>query len=80
MRIVAVEALDEILVLVVVVVVTISTVSTMIMMRLLLLLSKTLHSVIHIARYGTAARIYVRASLHLLSVHCDGVIHIRIHY
>jgi hypothetical protein len=74
MRIVAVEAL-EILVLVVV---DISTVSTMIMMHLLLLLSKSLHSMIHVARYGTAARIYVWPSLHLLGVHCDGVI--GIHY
>jgi hypothetical protein len=60
MRIVAIEALDEILVLVVD-----ANISAMIVMRLLLL-SKALHSMIHVARYGTAARIYVRTPLHWL--------------
>lgn len=70
MRIVAVEAFDEILVLVVV---AAAAVATMIVMRLLLL-SVALHSVIHVARNCAAARIYVRPSLHLLSIHCDRVI------
>jgi hypothetical protein len=60
MRIVAVEALDEIFVLVVV-----ATVAAVVVMRLLLL-AKALHSVVHIARNGTAARIHIRTSLHLL--------------
>lgn len=68
MRIVAVKALDEILVLVVVAVV-----SAMIVMGLLLL-SKALHSVIHVARNCTATRIYVGTSLHWLGVHCYRVI------
>ena len=69
MRIVAVEALDEILVLVV----DVPTIASMIVMRLLLL-PKALHSVIHVAWYGTAAGVDIRTSLHLLCVHCDGVI------
>ena len=50
MRIVAVEAVDEIFVLVV----AISTISAVIMMRLLLL-TESLHSVIHIARDCSAS-------------------------
>lgn len=79
MRIVAIEAFDEILVLVVVdVVINVATIA-MVMMRLLL--AKSLHSVvIHVvARNSTASRVDIRTSLHLLCVHSHGMvlIHLR---
>lgn len=62
MRIVAVEAVVEILVLVVVA-------AAVVVMRRLL--AESLHSVVvHVARDGTAAGVDVRTSLHLLWVHC----------
>jgi hypothetical protein len=69
MRTVAVEAVDEILVLVVDVE---AAVAPVIVVRLLL--AKSLHSVVHITRYGTASGVQVRSSLHLLWVHCDRVV------
>lgn len=71
MRIVAVEALDEIFVLIV-----IAAIIAVIVMRLLLW-PKALHSVIHIARNCAAAWVDVRSSLHRLRVH--GYCVIRIH-
>lgn len=68
MRIVAVEAVDEILVLVVD-----AAVAAMVM-RLLLLAEALLHSMVHVTGNGTAAGIDIRTSLHGLRIHCDGVI------
>lgn len=68
MRIVAVEAVDEILVLVV------DAAVAAVVMRLLLLAEALLHSMVHVTGNGTAAGIDIRTSLHGLSIHCDGMV------